>query len=50
MDDDTHYEELDRDSGAKVNLRDTKMRWLVLFLISIVSVGSYFCFDNPSAL
>ena len=51
MEGDTPYEDFDTASGeGKVNLRDTRMRWLVLCLISIVSIGSYFCFDNPSAL
>lgn len=34
----------------KEDLRATKARWVVLFFISVVSIGSYFCYDNPSAL
>ena len=50
MEGDTPYEDFDKESDSKVDLRNTRMRWLVLGLISIVSIGSYFCFDNPSAL
>jgi hypothetical protein len=33
-----------------IDLRKTRLRFLILFFSSFVSFGSYFVYDNPSAL
>ena len=32
------------------SIRDTRWRWLALALISFMTFGSYFCYDNPNLL
>jgi hypothetical protein len=43
-------ESFDEDSKPTYNMRLTRWRWVTLTLVSILSIGSYFCYDNPSAL
>ena len=31
-------------------VRQTSLRWLVLFFGTVFFMGSYFCYDNPAAL
>jgi hypothetical protein len=41
--------EFDEES-QKLDVHRTKKRWLVLFLSCMLCLGSYYCYDNPSAL
>ena len=38
------------DPNVKKNLRTTGWRWIILVLGCLLCFGSYFCYDNPSAL
>ena len=34
----------------KKTMRESKIKWLMLFLISFYVTGNYYCLDNPAAL
>ena len=34
----------------KKTIRESKIKWLMLFLISFYVTGNYYCLDNPAAL
>ena len=34
--------------GAKVSIRKSKLRWLMLVFGCFFLMGSYFCYDNPA--
>ena len=34
----------------KKTIRESKIKWVMLFLISFYVTGNYYCLDNPAAL
>lgn len=44
------YNSLDGSSEESINMKNTKVRWIALFLICFSNFGPYFCFDNPQPL
>ena len=45
-----HEIQIAENINPKILVRQTSLRWLMLFFATIFMMGSYYCYDNPAPL